>query len=242
MTQRPASIRYNNPGAQYPGPSAKRFGSTGTEIIGGGHKIAVFDDPVKGAAAQFDLLSRAYSGMTLNDAIRKWSGGNSSGAYAQQISKATGIPLDGVLTRELLSDPARAIPLAKTAADWEAGGSYPMNGEQWSQAFQMAQGGQQIPSAQSAPAVAMAAPESNSGLPGIDSQLPTGGNSLAQAFGSLAPKPGEGPSESDKLAEQAMLDAQNAPQMQLTGRRMAQAPDVERIRRAVRGRLGIMGA
>ena len=62
---KPASIRYNNPGAQYPGPSARRFGSVGTEIIGGGHKIAVFDDPVKGAAAQFDLLNRGYAGMTL---------------------------------------------------------------------------------------------------------------------------------------------------------------------------------
>jgi hypothetical protein len=59
----PASIRYNNPGAQYPGASASAFGSTGFGIIGGGHKIARFDDPESGAAAQFDLLNRRYAGM-----------------------------------------------------------------------------------------------------------------------------------------------------------------------------------
>lgn len=241
MNRAPASVRYNNPGAQYPGQSARKFGSTGTEIIGGGHKIAVFDDPVKGAAAQFDLLSRAYSGMSLQDAIHKWSGGNSSGAYAQQISRATGIPLTGVLTRELLSDPAKAIPLAKTAADWEAGGNYPMSGEQWSQAFQMAQGGP-LPAVSGtvAPAGATqanAAPESNLGLPGIDGDLPPGTASQSQ-FGALRPRA----NPNEQIADLALQDVMQAPQMQLTGRRMAQAPDVNRIRQAVRGRLGITGA
>lgn len=41
-----ASIRYNNPGAMWPGPSSQRFGANGYETIGGGNKIAVFDDPV----------------------------------------------------------------------------------------------------------------------------------------------------------------------------------------------------
>jgi len=141
VKQPPASIRFNNPGAQYPGPSARKYGSTGTEIIGGGHQIAVFDDPVKGAAAQFDLLNRAYAGMTLQDAIRKWSGGNSSGAYAQRISEATGIPLDGVLTPEILRNPQTAINLARTSADWEAGGKYPMSDEQWQEAHRMSLGG-----------------------------------------------------------------------------------------------------
>lgn len=133
----PASIRYNNPGAQYPGPSARKYGMTGTEIIGGGHQIAVFPDPVSGAAAQFDLLNRGYTGMTLQDAIRKWSGGNSSAAYAKRISDATGIPLNATLTADILNNPSVAIPLAKTAADWEAGGKYPMTDEQWSKAFAM---------------------------------------------------------------------------------------------------------
>ena len=52
MASTPASICYNNPGAMYPGPSATRFGSTGFEVIGGGHRIATFDNPVNGAAAE----------------------------------------------------------------------------------------------------------------------------------------------------------------------------------------------
>jgi hypothetical protein len=36
----PASIRYNNPGAQYPSARAAAFGQLGYGIIGGGHKIA----------------------------------------------------------------------------------------------------------------------------------------------------------------------------------------------------------
>lgn len=137
----PASIRFNNPGAQYPGPSARKFGSTGTEIIGGGHKIAVFDNPVNGAAAQFDLLRRGYTGMTLGDAIRKWSGGNSSPAYAARVSNATGVSLDTPLTPEMINDPNFAIPFAKSAASWEAGRDYPMTDEQWREAHKLAGGG-----------------------------------------------------------------------------------------------------
>jgi hypothetical protein len=58
----PASFRYNNPGAQYPSTEAARFGQTGYGIIGGGHKIARFPSPVNGAAANFDLLYRNYTG------------------------------------------------------------------------------------------------------------------------------------------------------------------------------------
>lgn len=136
----PASIRFFNPGAQYPGPSAQKFGSTGTEIIGGGHKIAVFDDPVKGAAAQFDLLKRGYAGMPLLDAIAKWSGGNSSAAYAAKVAEATGLAPNAVLTSDMLANPAVAVPLARTMASWEAGQPYPMSDEQWTAAHGMAFG------------------------------------------------------------------------------------------------------
>lgn len=136
-----AAIRYNNPGAMYPGPSAARFGSTRTEIIGGGHKIAVFPDAVSGAAAQFDLLNRSYAGLTLGAAITKWSGGNSSAEYAASVSKAIGIGVDQKLTKELLADPKVAIPLAKAAAKIEAGGEYPLSDAQWQAAFNRAQQG-----------------------------------------------------------------------------------------------------
>lgn len=142
MAQTPASIRFNNPGAQYPGQSARKFGTTGTEIIGGGHKIAVFDDPVKGAAAQFDLLNRGYTNMTVADAIRKWSGGNFSQPYAQYLAKnVPGLTLDTVLTPDKLRDPAFAVPFAKASASWEAGRPYPMTDEQWTNAHRMSLGG-----------------------------------------------------------------------------------------------------
>lgn len=85
-------------------------------------------------------------------------------------------------------------------------------------------------------------PDSNSGLPGLDTVLPGGpAGELAKAFGSLTPKQGQ-QNPNEQLADAALQYVSQVQPMQLTGRRMAQAPDVERIRRAVRGRLGIMGA
>jgi hypothetical protein len=159
MSQTPASIRFNNPGAQYPGQSARKYGTTGTEIIGGGHKIAVFDDPVKGAAAQFDLLNRGYTNLTVADAIRKWSGGNFSEPYAAYLTKnVPGLTLDTVLTPEKLQDPAFAVPFARASASWEAGRPYPMTDEQWTNAHRLAFGGGNDPRN-----VAM-----NSGSAGVD--------------------------------------------------------------------------
>lgn len=145
MAQTPASIRYNNPGAQWPGQSSKKFGADGYATIGGGNQIAIFSDPVNGAAAQIDLLSRNYAGLPLRDAIRKWSGGNSSDAYVANIAKRTGLSPDAVLTPEMLADPARVIPLAKAMAAHEAGQDYPMTDEQWSSAFQRVNGGETTP-------------------------------------------------------------------------------------------------
>lgn len=140
----PASVRFNNPGAMYPGPSAKKFGTTGTHIIGGGHKIAAFDDPVNGAAAQFDLLSRKYAGMRMGDAINMWSGGNFSPEYAEYIASKTGVSPSTVLTPELIANPSFAIPFAKASAEWESGltkTGYPLSDEQWGSAHRMALGG-----------------------------------------------------------------------------------------------------
>lgn len=137
----PASIRFFNPGAMYPGPSASNYGSTGYEVIGGGHKIAKFPDAESGAAAHFDLLSRRYSGMPLDQAITKWSGGNSSPAYVQHIAKATALAPNAVLTPELLRDPQKAVALAKAMAQWEAGQAYPLDDAGWSRAHARATGG-----------------------------------------------------------------------------------------------------
>lgn len=147
----PASIRYWNPGAMWPGPSATAFGATGFDVLrdGQGNKIARFPDAESGAAAQFDLLKRGYTGMRLADAVKKWSGGNHWLPYTNHIAQNTGLPSDTVLTPELLNDPGKAIPLARSMAAWEAGRRdqagrllpYPMSDEQWGNAHKRYLGG-----------------------------------------------------------------------------------------------------
>lgn len=136
----PASIRYNNPGAQYPGPSSRKFGSTHTEIIGGGHKIAVFPTAVHGAAAQFDLLHRRYTNMSLQKAIARWSGGNYVTTYLRVIKKDTGLKPTDVLTKQMVETPEIAIPIARAMSRQEAGKAYPISGEHWQAAHAMAFG------------------------------------------------------------------------------------------------------
>lgn len=200
--QVPAAIRFNNPGAQYPGPSAKKFGSTGTEIIGGGHKIAVFDNPVDGAAAQFDLLDNGYAGMKLKDAIHKWSGGNSSPEYTNAIVKATGISPDTVLTKDMLRNPQVAIPLAKTAADWEAGGAYPMSNEQWAMAHAKAFGGTpQTYAPQQQLAEAAPTSPTSSPLVGVGEPTAAPDGPLASLMSTMMP----GQTEQDPKAEKELM-------------------------------------
>lgn len=146
LRKSPASIRYNNPGAQYPGKVASAFGSSGAEIIGGGHKIAKFDDPVQGAAAQFALLAQNYSGLPLGAAITKWSGGNSSGAYISQVARETGLDPGTPITPQLLSSPL-GLALVKSMSKHEAGRPYPLSDDQWARAQTMVFGGGAAPSA-----------------------------------------------------------------------------------------------
>lgn len=137
----PAPIRYNNPGAQYPGPSASANGSTGFGVIGGGHKIAKFDTPEDGAAAQFHLLNRKYAGMPLGAAITEWSGKNSSPAYIASVAKETGLDPSTVITPELLRSP-QGVALAQSMAKFETGRPFPMSPEQWQTAQARVFGGQ----------------------------------------------------------------------------------------------------
>lgn len=134
----PASIRNRNPGAMYPGPSSKRFGSTSHEVLhskDGEHKIATFPDNVSGAAALFDLLSSpAYTGRPISEAIKKWCGGFYVSTYIHVLEQNGGITRDTILTRELLSDAAVAIPIGKAMALQEAGRDFPMSEAEWSEA------------------------------------------------------------------------------------------------------------
>ncbi|HEY7665248.1 MAG TPA: peptidoglycan-binding domain-containing protein, partial [Xanthobacteraceae bacterium] len=130
----PASFRYNNPGAQYPSERAARFGQTGYGIIGHGqHKIARFPSPVNGAAANFDLLSRNYVGMTMGEAGKKWTGSYGFGipGYSDDI----------ILTKQMLEDPKPAIALLKAIAGRESGKGNNLTEEQWQHAHKMFKAG-----------------------------------------------------------------------------------------------------
>lgn len=197
----PASIRYYNPGAMYPGPSAARYGSRRHEVIGGGHKIAVFDDPISGAAAQFYLLaSPTYAGKPLAEIVRTWSGGNANDAYTAFLARAVGVAPGTAITRGMLADPKFAIPFAKAAAQWEAGQPYPLTDEQWAQAHARAFGGGAAPM----PLV----PEDDRDTSGYANRpdmpaAPAAAPAVAaaQPFGSLAPEP-----EQEQRRERKRLD------------------------------------
>lgn len=128
-----ASIRNNNPGAMYPGESARKFGSAVTHCIGGGHLIAEFPDAVSGAAAQFDLLHRHYYNMRVRDAIDKWCGHNSVDSYRERL-RNSGVDLNATVG-ETLQQKDKAIALASAMARVEAGTDYPLSQEQWSGSF-----------------------------------------------------------------------------------------------------------
>lgn len=144
----PASIRNNNPGAMYPGKSAKKFGSRTHEILrskDGVHKIATFPTSIHGAAAQFDLLHSSYRNMTIEKAIAKWCGGFYVSTYIKVLEGQGGVKRTDVLTSEILKNPVCAIPLAKAMAQQEAGREYPMSDDEWTASHQMAFGGSVAP-------------------------------------------------------------------------------------------------
>jgi hypothetical protein len=128
----PVSIRTNNPGAMWGGKRAERWGATDDLRLndGQGNHIAVFPTRVQGAAAQFDLWKSLYVDMTLAAAIRKWSGGNSSPAYAAFLEKHCGVKPQDEVTHELLAGP-QGLALMKAQAQWEAGAPYPMSDAEW---------------------------------------------------------------------------------------------------------------
>lgn len=123
----PASIRYNNPGAQYPSREAAAFGQQGYGVIGGGHRIAGFKLPEHGAAANMDLFRRKYVGMKIGEAGAKWTGNNSFGV--------PGYDPNMVVTPEMAENPDFMIPFMKAIAKREAGRTYPMTDKRWKEAF-----------------------------------------------------------------------------------------------------------
>lgn len=132
-----ASIRYKNPGAMWGGKVAQKWGATSTvalnDGLGQGNNIADFPDFISGAAAQFYLWNTGYVNMTLEAAITKWSGGNSSSSYMQFLESKTGLKSSSQITSSVLSGSV-GLALMKAQAQWEAGQVYPMNDADWATA------------------------------------------------------------------------------------------------------------
>jgi len=132
----PASIRYNNPGAMWGkgNPIAKRWGNKGTvglnDGLGQGNNIAFFPTKVDGASAQFDLWRTSYCNRTLQSAVTRWSGGNSSPQYMSFLESKTGLSADSMITPMLLEGPT-GLKLMKAQAQWEAGRPYPLTDDEW---------------------------------------------------------------------------------------------------------------
>jgi hypothetical protein len=144
----PASIRNMNPGAMYPGPSSKRFGSTSFEVLrskDGVHKIATFPTHQHGAAALFDLMSRKYTGRTVETAIKTWCGGYYVDTYCKVLEEKGGVARTAMMDAAFIRDPARAIPFAKAMAWQEAGQDYPLDEAGWAAAHTMAFAGEVAP-------------------------------------------------------------------------------------------------
>jgi hypothetical protein len=145
----PASIRNNNPGALYTGPSACKFGATGKEILvsrDGKHQIAKFPTAIHGAAALFDNLMNAkgaggyyYRGRNLGKAIETWCGAIRAQTYLAVIRQRTGLVPGSMLSEDFLRDPDRVIPLAQAMAYHEAGREFPgLEPNDWLEAHSMA--------------------------------------------------------------------------------------------------------
>jgi hypothetical protein len=130
-----ASIRYNNPGAMWDGKIAKRWKSVDHVVLADGqaNHIAIFPDRVSGAAAQFDLWRSNYCNMSLEEAVKKWSGGNASVPYMTFLRAHTGFNPDTLISPVMLSGPS-GISLMQAQAAWEAGKPYPMSDAEWSEA------------------------------------------------------------------------------------------------------------
>lgn len=122
MADVPASVRNLNPGAQWPGPVASKWGATGHEVLkdGQGNKIATFPTWEQGAAAHIDLLRSKYAGLPLSDAIAKWSGGNNAAEYVARVSRETGLQPGAVISDELLRSP-QGLALVQSMAGHEKG-------------------------------------------------------------------------------------------------------------------------
>jgi len=141
----PAAIRYKNPGAMWPGPTATKWGSkrwiylsdgTGQGGNGMGNKIAIFDNWVDGICAQLDLwrTSPRYRDKKLKDALAVWSGGNHVESYIKFVTtRIPGMTRDTVMDEAFWRSP-NGVRFLKVQAHHEAGKPMPVADADWAEA------------------------------------------------------------------------------------------------------------
>ncbi|MGM4967442.1 hypothetical protein AB7714_28370 [Tardiphaga sp. 1201_B9_N1_1] len=139
MTE-PASIRYKNPGAMWPGKIPTKWGSTRFVALndgtGQGNKIAVFDTWVQGICAQLDLwrTSPNYKNKRFADAIAIWSGHNNVPSYIVYCKKRVpGLTEDTIMNDAFWFGPM-GIPFLKAQSGHEAGKPIPAPDADWIEA------------------------------------------------------------------------------------------------------------
>jgi len=141
----PASIRFKNPGAMWPGPTATKWGSkkwiylndgTGQGGDGHGNKIAIFDNWVDGICAQLDLWrsSPKYKNKRFADAIAVWSGGNHLASYIAYVkARVPGMDENTIMNDAFWRSP-NGIKFLKAQSGHEAGKAIPAPDADWIEA------------------------------------------------------------------------------------------------------------
>ena len=126
----PASIRYNNPGAQYPSRELNVLAWRDMASLAVGTRLQNFPHPKLELHRIFDLLSRRYTGMQrLVPLAKNWTGGYGLGV--------PGYDPNAIITKEMMNDPKFAIPFLRSIAGREAGRKSPLTQEQWERAHRM---------------------------------------------------------------------------------------------------------
>ena len=118
------SWRNSNPGNIKFGAFARSMGATHADEKG----FAVFPDYATGRKAQEQLLfgSKAYSGLTVGEAIRKWapaSDGNDPAGYAAQMAKAAGVGVNTPMASLTPDQRKRFLDAQQAKEGWTPGNS-----------------------------------------------------------------------------------------------------------------------
>ena len=96
--------RNNNPGNIEWGAFAQEHGATHIEVTPAGEKprFAFFPDAGTGFNAMRQLLTVAYSGLSVEAALNKWAPPieNQTNVYVADVCKWTGLTPDTILTQE----------------------------------------------------------------------------------------------------------------------------------------------